>query len=217
MGDRIMATTINADTSQGLKLTSDTSGEIKLQSAGADIATVDSSGITLATGKDLTLSSTALDASASGIYLGGTASDNLLNDYETGTWTPTLGGATTDPTCTYAFNDGYYVRVGSLVHVKGGLRCTAKTGGSGQVVIRGLPFTVSSHLSTTAVEGNGSVGYWGGLSTAKSWVGVWAYNESTNLYWTSTSSTHTVVENLDNSNLGSTFQCRFSISYMTAD
>jgi hypothetical protein len=35
-----MATIINADTSDGLKLTSDTSGEIKLQSAGADIATV---------------------------------------------------------------------------------------------------------------------------------------------------------------------------------
>ena len=36
----------------------------------------------MASGKDLTLSSTALDASASGIYLGGTASDNLLDDYE---------------------------------------------------------------------------------------------------------------------------------------
>ena len=46
-----MATIINADTSDGLKLTSDTSGEIKLQSAGADIATVNSSGITMASGK----------------------------------------------------------------------------------------------------------------------------------------------------------------------
>jgi hypothetical protein len=39
-----MATLINADTSDGLKLTSDTSGEIKLQSAGTDTVTVDSSG-----------------------------------------------------------------------------------------------------------------------------------------------------------------------------
>ena len=46
-----MSTIINADTSNGLKLTSDTSGEIKLQSAGADIATVNSSGITMASGK----------------------------------------------------------------------------------------------------------------------------------------------------------------------
>jgi len=48
-----MSVNINADTTNGLVLTSDTSGEIKLQSAGADIATVDSSGITMASGKTL--------------------------------------------------------------------------------------------------------------------------------------------------------------------
>lgn len=48
-----MSVNINADTTNGLVLTSDTSGEIKLQSAGADIATVTSSGITMASGKTL--------------------------------------------------------------------------------------------------------------------------------------------------------------------
>jgi hypothetical protein len=48
-----MSVLINADTSDGLVLTSDTSGEIKLQSAGADIATVDSTGIAMAAGKTL--------------------------------------------------------------------------------------------------------------------------------------------------------------------
>jgi hypothetical protein len=48
-----MSVNINADTTNGLVLTSDTSGEIKLQSAGADIATVGSSGITMASGKGL--------------------------------------------------------------------------------------------------------------------------------------------------------------------
>jgi len=46
-----MSVNINADTTNGLVLTSDTSGELKLQSAGADIATVNSSGITMAAGK----------------------------------------------------------------------------------------------------------------------------------------------------------------------
>ena len=212
-----MASTINADTTNGVVVTSDTSGEIKLQSAGADIATVSSTGLAMASGKDLTLSSTALDASASGIYLGGTASANLLDDYEEGTWTPTLGGATTDPTCTYAFNAGYYVKIGSLVYIKGGLRCTANSGGAGQLVIRGLPFTVDGQLDTTAVEGNGSVAYWAGLATAKSWLGVWAYDSTTNLYWTSTSTTHTGVESFQCANTGSTFQCRFTILYNTTD
>jgi hypothetical protein len=57
-----MATIINADTSDGLKLTSDTSGEIKLQSAGADIATVNSSGITMASGKLLASTGPAFSA-----------------------------------------------------------------------------------------------------------------------------------------------------------
>jgi hypothetical protein len=48
-----MSSIINADTSNGLKLTSDTSGEVKIQSAGADIVTVDSTGITMAAGKTI--------------------------------------------------------------------------------------------------------------------------------------------------------------------
>jgi hypothetical protein len=54
MGGLIMSSTINADTTNGVVVTSDTSGEIKLQSAGADIATVSSAGIAMASGKTLT-------------------------------------------------------------------------------------------------------------------------------------------------------------------
>jgi hypothetical protein len=39
-----MATIINADTSDGLKLTSDTSGQLELQSAGSTKVTMDTSG-----------------------------------------------------------------------------------------------------------------------------------------------------------------------------
>lgn len=49
-----MASTINADVTNGLVLTPDTSGEIKLQAGGADIATVSSTGIAMASGKTIT-------------------------------------------------------------------------------------------------------------------------------------------------------------------
>jgi len=136
-----MSVLINADTSDGLKFTSDTSGEIKLQSAGTDIATVNSSGITLATGKDLTLSSTALDASASGIYLGGTASANLLDDYEEGTWTPTVSFSGASTGITYNYNDGLYTKVGNLVTVGFSILLTSKGSSTGSFWIEGLPFT----------------------------------------------------------------------------
>lgn len=48
-----MSSIINADTTNGLVLTSDTSGEIKLQSGGTDIATVSSTGIAMASGKSI--------------------------------------------------------------------------------------------------------------------------------------------------------------------
>ena len=49
-----MSTIINADTSNGLKLTSDTSGEIELQSAGVTQAKVTSSGLQNASGDTIT-------------------------------------------------------------------------------------------------------------------------------------------------------------------
>lgn len=54
MGGYIMSSTINADTTNGVVVTSDTSGEIKLQSAGADVATIDSSGLSMGSGMKLT-------------------------------------------------------------------------------------------------------------------------------------------------------------------
>ncbi len=140
-----MAVTINADTTNGLVMTPDTSGKIKLQSAGADIATVDSNGITLATGKDLTLSSTALDASASGIYLGGTAAANLLDDYEEGSFTPVLKAGATTLT---ASAGGSYVKTGNTVFASVSIN-NIVVSGSGNLTCT-LPFT-SNTLATGAL------------------------------------------------------------------
>lgn len=64
-----MASLINADTTNGLKISSDTSGEVKIQSAGSDIVTVNNTGITMAAGKTLPAASLtgtlpAIDGSA---------------------------------------------------------------------------------------------------------------------------------------------------------
>lgn len=62
-------------------------------------------GAAVARWKDLYLSG--------GVYLGGTGSANLLDDYETGTWTPTTNG---DATGAFSAQSGRYVKVGDLVH-----------------------------------------------------------------------------------------------------
>ena len=72
----------------------------------------------------------------------------LLNWYEEGTWTPTLGGSTADPTgVSYAAQTGRYTRVGRTVTVSGLLGFTTYTGGTGDAIVRGLPFTVNATVS----------------------------------------------------------------------
>jgi hypothetical protein len=78
-----------------------------------------------------------------GVYLGGTGSANHLDDYEEGTWTPTFGAGGTAPSVTYAYSYGYYVKIGSFVHVGIAISTTAFSGGSGTLTID-LPFTTTS-------------------------------------------------------------------------
>jgi hypothetical protein len=80
-----------------------------------------------------------------GVYLGGTGSGNLLDDYEEGTWTPTLAGSSTDPTgVSYNTQDGRYVKVAGVVFLNGFIGFTTYSGGSGNIEITGLPFSVPS-------------------------------------------------------------------------
>jgi len=57
---------------------------------------------------------------------------------EVGTFTPTLGATTADPTVTYDAQEGAWARVGPLVFVYVRVGWTNISGGSGDVRIRGL-------------------------------------------------------------------------------
>jgi hypothetical protein len=70
---------------------------------------------------------------------------NTLDDYEEGTWTPVLEGDGTNPTVTYnAANSGTYTKIGNLVTVNFNLFTTAKVGGTGNILVGGLPFACAN-------------------------------------------------------------------------
>jgi hypothetical protein len=69
------------------------------------------------------------------------ADANVLDDYEEGTFTPTFGQSSTNPTVSYSARVGWYVKVGRLVTVFCDVEATSISGGSGVAYIRGLPFT----------------------------------------------------------------------------
>jgi len=92
---------------------------------------------------DLTLSG--------GLYLGGTGSANLLDDYEVGTFTPIIDPNGAAGSGTYTIQVGSYVKVGDLVHVNIRLGWSAHTG-TGGMRIAGLPFTSSNAYGGLSVS-----------------------------------------------------------------
>jgi hypothetical protein len=85
-----------------------------------------------------------------GVYLGGTTSANLLDDYEEGTFTPTVAG---DATGVFGAAEGYYTKVGRLVFIE--LYFTVGTNFTSNTV-GGLPFTVAN-LATGTSYGQSAV------------------------------------------------------------
>src|SRR3970040_721858 len=66
---------------------------------------------------------------------------NTLDDYEEGTWTPTLGGSGGQSGQVYSGQSGAYVKVGQLVHISFRLAFSTLGTVTGTAPIQGLPFT----------------------------------------------------------------------------
>lgn len=81
---------------------------------------------------------------------------NTLDDYEEGTWTPSLGGD-----ATYTSQLGQYVKIGKLVYVLGDITVNVLGTGS-TTVISGLPFTCDNTVNTSRP---GFVGFFDSLAT----------------------------------------------------
>jgi hypothetical protein len=88
---------------------------------------------------------------------------NTLDDYEEGTFTPTLGGASSDPTVTYSSQQASYTKIGRVVTVCVNLSPLTYSGGSGNLLIKGLPFAVAVFSVGTALTSgvNFSTRTWG--------------------------------------------------------
>jgi hypothetical protein len=82
------------------------------------------------------------------IYLGGSGSANALDDYEEGTFTPTLTGSSSNPSVTYSSQEGHYTKVGNIVNFMIRIHTSAYSGGSGNLYISGLPFASSASLDS---------------------------------------------------------------------
>ena len=100
-------------------------------------------------------------ATANAPNSGTTTDSELLNDYEEGRFTAIIGATSTNPNLTYSEQEGRYVKIGRQVTCWFRIQVnTAYSTGSGYLVLKTLPFTVSSDVD----ESGGSIGRANGWS-----------------------------------------------------
>ena len=100
-------------------------------------------------------------ATANAPNSGTTTDSELLNDYEEGRFTAIIGATSTNPNLTYSEQEGRYVKIGRQVTCWFRIQVnTAYSTGSGYLVLKTLPFTVSSDVDETG----GSIGRANGWS-----------------------------------------------------
>lgn len=108
-------------------------------------------------------------------FNGDTAAANALDDYEEGTFTPTVGGSTSAGTATYVVQKGIYTKIGNQVSISIDLSWNSGTG-TGTLRILGLPFT---NLSNNIA---GTIGFIDGITlTALNYATTYVAPSSTRL------------------------------------
>ena len=108
---------------------------------------------------------------------------NCLDDYEEGTFTPTIGG-----TATYTTQSGRYTKIGNRVYAS--IRLTVLLVGTGSSsAISGLPFVVSTNPHPV------SVGYFTNLAISVNYISGYADNGTSIINMTATTAATTNITN----------------------
>ena len=80
-----------------------------------------------------------------GAFIGGTATANKLDDYEEGTWTPSLGSINSSAPAGSFSHVGSYIKVGRAVHLTIYIQCNSISSfGGGTLSIDGIPFNATT-------------------------------------------------------------------------
>jgi hypothetical protein len=86
--------------------------------------------------------------------VGGSVTSKTLDDYEEGTWTPTIGGSSSSGTGTYTTQQGTYTKIGNVVKFQAEITWTSHTG-TGQLEVRNYPFTSTNEISPISLRFEG--------------------------------------------------------------
>ena len=134
-GRLMFSTTADGAASSTERMRIDSAGRVLVGTS-----TANTSGAKLQTSDGLTFPATAVAS----------ADPNTLDDYEEGTWTPTIIGSSTAGTATYTTRVSDYVKIGKQVTFNTYIDWSAGTG-TGSLQVAGLPFTVGSNYYSVCI------------------------------------------------------------------
>ena len=168
---------------------------------GSSVASFNTNGLAFEAGKGIDFSATANS--------GSTTPSELLNDYEEGTWIPTIsfGGASVGVTYDSSqpnYNKGTYTKVGRQVTAIGYLVLSSKGSSTGDANINGLPFV---NLSGTYCPV--SFAEWSSISFADVFHG---YTSGTSIVLEETTNAGTLTR-LTDANFQSNSGTLFTLTY----
>jgi len=164
----------------------------------ADGLTLSDGDIAMASGHGISFAATS-DAGVS-------TPSELLDDYEEGTWTPSVGG-----NASYHLQSGKYTKVGRTVHVSAVIQVNALGTGS-TTEVSGFPFT-SSHAGGANM--GGSVGFLYSLAVNVLSLNLYYSNgTTTTAFKGNTSASGNISSNL--AIFGNSARVDFSITYETS-
>ena len=143
----------------------------RLRVEAAGDVTISTGNVVMATsGKGIDFAATASGS--------GTMTSELLNDYEEGTFTPTVFGSTGAGVGVYSAQGGFYTKVGNIVTVQVYLIWSALAGGTGDLRFGGLPFAASASANAISAA---SIGYANNITLTASNV-LTIFNSGTNTF-----------------------------------
>jgi hypothetical protein len=194
----------------------DSDGSLKIADTGTERMKIDSDGVAHFNGDVKVLSGDIQMGSGRGINFSASShfsgmTSETLDDYEEGTWTPTVsfGGASVSVVYT-ANTNGRYVKVGGVVHVSGCLFLSSKGSSTGDAAIGGLPFGMLN--SAEGTKASATIGQLSGVSFT-AYPSMLASGSALYLYDTTTGGTLAAI---DNSNLTDGTSIYFTASYAAA-
>ncbi len=163
----------------------------------SDAVSMGANNITFSNGNGIDFSATA----------GSGATSSILDDYEEGTWTPSIGGDATYGTV----NHGRYTKIGNIVSLNFTLQVNLKGTGS-NALLSGLPFTSAD----VAWVQTGCVSYYTDLATATNFIALYVNNNSTTISFVGNNGNNTTIALNGFASIGNSTLLTCSVTYRVA-